>query len=437
MNALIQLKNITPVFLAMFVLFCLTLSPRVRAVSPAPDGGYPGGNTAEGDNALFNLTTGNYNTATGFQALYRNTTGHDNTANGYDALYSNTTGSNNTANGWGALYYNVTGSGNTANGWSTLLNNTTGYNNTATGWGALSSNTTGSYNTANGWGALAINITGGGNTANGVYALAINTTGSNNTANGNSALSSNTTGHNNTANGVDALTSSTTGTYNTAMGASALQSNNSGSNNTAFGVNALLNTKGSSNVGLGINAGKNLTTGSGNVCIGAAVLGAAGESNITRIGNIYSSVASGRAVYVNSDNKIGTLASTRRVKNDIKPMDKASEAVLALKPVSFRYKKEIDASGTLQFGLVAEEVADVNADLVTRDSDGKPETVRYDAVNAMLLNEFLKEHHQVQDLKTIVAEQQKQIEALTAGLRKVSDQLETGKAAPQMALNNP
>ena len=159
------------------------------------------------------------------------------------------------------------------------------------------------------------------------------------------------------------------------------------------------NNSGSSNVGLGTNAGKNLTTGSGNVCIGAAVLGVAGESNTTRIRNIYSSVASGRAVYVNSDNKIGTLASTRRVKNDIKPMDKASEAVLALKPVSFRYKKEIDASGTLQFGLVAEEVADINADLVTRDSEGKPETVRYEAVNAMLLNEFLKEHREVAGLK--------------------------------------
>ena len=217
-------------------------------------------------------------------------------------------------------------------------------------------------------------------------------------------------------------------------------SNTTGSNNTAVGVNALLNNNGSSNVGLGVNAGKNLTTGSGNVCIGGAVLGVAGESNTTRIRNIYSSVASGRAVYVNSDNKIGTLASTRRVKKDIKPMDKASEAVLALKPVSFRYKKEIDASGTLQFGLVAEEVADINADLVTRDSEGKPETVRYDAVNAMLLNEFLKEHRTVEEqsrfAKATVAQQQKQIEALTAGLQKVSAQLEASKPAPQV-VNNP
>ena len=176
---------------------------------------------------------------------------------------------------------------------------------------------------------------------------------------------------------------------------------------------------------------------------GRAIFGVAGESNTTRIRNIYSSVASGRAVYVNSNNKIGTLASTRRVKNDIKPMDKASEAVLALKPVSFRYKKEIDASGTLQFGLIAEEVADINADLVTKDSEGKPETVRYEAVNAMLLNEFLKEHRKneqqeskIEQQDAEIARQQKQIEALTAGLQKVSAQLEASKPAPQV-VNNP
>jgi hypothetical protein len=165
-------------------------------------------------------------------------------------------------------------------------------------------------------------------------------------------------------------------------------------------------------------------------------LGIAGESNTTRIRNIYSSVASGRAVYVNSDNKIGTLASTRRVKDNIKPMDKASEAVFALKPVSFRYKREIDASGTPQFGLIAEEVANISADLVTRDSEGRPETVRYEAVNAMLLNEFLKEHRKNEQQEATIARQQKQIDALTVGLQKVSAQLEVSKAAPQTALNN-
>ena len=177
--------------------------------------------------------------------------------------------------------------------------------------------------------------------------------------------------------------------------------------------------------------------------IGAGILGYPGESNTTRIRNIYSSVASGRAVYINSNNKIGTLASTWRVKNDIKPMDKASEAVLALKPVGFRYKKEIDASGALQFGLVAEEVADINADLVTRDSEGKPETVRYDAVNAMLLNEFVKEHSKVQELEATVAQQTKGMEVLTvrlneqaAQIQKVSAQIEACKPAPQVAENN-
>ena len=282
-----------------------------------------------------------------------------------------------------------------------------------------SQNGTANRNTAVGSGALLNNVDGSDNTAIGSQALFTNTTGGSNTATGSNALGSNTTGFRNMANGVNALYFNTTG-----------------SRNTAEGFQALFHNTGSDNVGLGFNAGSNLTAGSGNVCIGAAVGGVAGESNTTRIRNIYSSVASGRGVYVNSDNKIGTLASTRRVKENIKPMDKASEAVLALKPVSFRYKKEIDASGTLQFGLVAEEVADINADLVTRDSEGKPETVRYDAVNAMLLNEFLKEHGKVEKLETTVARQQKQIEALTAGLQKVSAQLELDKPAPQTVLNN-
>ena len=117
-------------------------------------------------------------------------------------------------------------------------------------------------------------------------------------------------------------------------------------------------------------------------------------------------------------------------------MEKASETILALKPVTFRYKKDIDPSHALSFGLIAEEVAQVNPDLITHDQNGNPETVRYEAINAMLLNEFLKEHHQVQDLKAIVAEQQKQIEALTAGLQKVSSQIELSKPAPQTVLND-
>ncbi len=194
---------------------------------------------------------------------------------------------------------------------------------------------------------------------------------------------------------------------------------------------------------MGFNAGSNLTIGSGNVCIGNGVLGVAGESNTTRIKNVYSSVASGRAVYVSSDNKMGTLVSSRRFKDQIQPMDKASESILALKPVTFLYKKEIEPNGSVMFGLIAEEVEQVDPDLVTLNDKGEVEAVRYEAVNAMLLNEFLKEHRTVQELQSAAAKQeatierqQKQIDALTEGLHKVSAQLEASKPAPQVA-NNP
>jgi hypothetical protein len=389
-----------------FAVFALL--PMAQAVTPAPDGGYPGANTAEGTAALFSLTTGINNTANGYGVLYNNTTGGDNTANGVNALYSNINGSDNTATGFQALF-----------------SNTTGINNTAGGYRALYFNTTGNYNTANGTFALYRN------------------TGSNNTANGFQALFSNTTGINNTANGFNALYHNTSGYHNVANGLNTLLTNTTGHDNTAAGYQALNHNSASNNIGLGSNAGSSLTTGSGNVCIGSGVLGVAAESNTTRIRNVYSSIASGRAVYVNSDNNIGTLASTRRVKENIKPMDKASEAILAFKPVSFRYKKEIDASRTPQFGLIAEDVADINPDLVTRDAEGKPETVRYDSINAMLLNEFIKEHRTVQEQKATIAqlkqgfaEQQKQIEALTAGLQKVSAQVEVSHSTPQTVLNN-
>ena len=178
----------------------------------------------------------------------------------------------------------------------------------------------------------------------------------------------------------------------------------------------------------GPNAGVNLTTGNGNVCLGAFVHGNAGESNTTRIKNVYSSVASDRAVYVTADNKIGTLVSSRRFKEEIKPMDKASEAILALNPVSFRYKKEIECNGSIMFGLIAEDVEKADPDLVTRNEKGQAETVRYEAVNAMLLNEFLKEHRKVEQLE-------KQVEALTAGLQKVSAQRELSKPEPRTVEN--
>jgi len=462
------------------VIVCLGLSPTARAVTPAPDGGYPGQNTAEGTTALFSLTTGFYNTAIGFEALYSNTSapyntavganalysntdGFDNVANGVFALYSNTTGIRNTANGVFALGGNTTGfdntatgsfalssntgSNNTATGSSALYNNTTGNLNTATGQAALYNNTTGSDNTANGEAALFSNATGSGNTANGIDALYSNTTGSGNTATGDEALFSNTTSVQNTADGNDALYSNTTGIENTASGVNALSHNTTGNSNTADGANALQgNTTGNDNIAMGHLAGFNLTTGDNNINIGNE--GVAAESNTIRIGTggihtvtfiagIYNAtVVKGVGVVVDSNGHLGTKGSSARFKDQIKPMDKASEAILALKPVTFHYKKALDPDATPQFGLVAEDVAKVNPDLVVRDEKGDIYTVRYDAVNAMLLNEFLKEHRKNEEQEATIARQQKQIEALTAGLQKVDAQLEMSRPAPQVAENN-
>jgi hypothetical protein len=335
-------------FLIPLALAWFALSPTAQAqLSPPPDGGYPGQNTAEGDNALLNLTTGGNNTALGFNAL---------------------------------------------------LNDTNGTQNTATG---------------------------------------------------SLALSSNTMGNGNTAIGCQAVESNTTGSRNTATGLSALEENTAGNRNTANGYNALYYSTGSDNIGLGANAGVYLTTGSNNIDIGNngipsdagnIRIGTQGMQTGTSIAGIYNVAVTGSAVVVNSTGKLGVSTSSLRFKDDIKPMDKASDAILALKPVTFRYKKEVDPDGAQQFGLVAEDVAKVNHDLVIRDHDGKPFTVRYDAVNAMLLNEFLKEHRKVEqltkDFQSKLAVQQKQIEALTAGLQRVSDQLELSKRAPQMVNNN-
>ncbi len=348
--------------------------------------------------------------------------------------------------------------GNSAmEGSDALSSLTTGINNTALGLNALYSNTSGSENTANGAGALYSNTTGNFNTAIGETALAINTIGHENTANGVGALYSNTTGYDNTANGMNALYSNTTASYNTATGHNSLIANQTGHNNTADGQNALKNnTTGSNNIALGSNAGTNLTTGNNNIDIGNA--GMASESDTIRIGTqathtktfiagISGAAIGGMEVRVNQNGRLGIEPSSKRFKDEIKPMDRASEAILALKPVTFRYKKEIDADRTPQFGLVAEDVEKVHPDLVVRDAEGKVYTVRYDAVNAMLHNEFLKEHRKNEEqeatiaqlkkeLQTNAAHHQKQIDALSAALQKVSAQLELSKAAPQTVLNN-
>jgi hypothetical protein len=399
------------------VLVCFALSPTARAVDPPPDGGYPNFNTAEGTDALLNLTTGFNNTAVGFDALFSNTSGDDNTAVGSQALDHNTTGFSNTAIGFLALN-----------------SNTTGILNTAVGLQALNSNTTGSANTACGLLALGGNTTGMNNTAIGIDALLLNTTGYNNTASGFGVLENNETGFDQVATGFDALFNNTTGSRNTAEGYEALFNNTTGMNNIA----------------LGFLAGGNLTTGNNNIDIGNK--GVAGEANAIRIGKVGTqqatfiagisgvTVAGGVGVIIDNNGHLGTVVSSERYKDAIKPMDKASEAILALKPVTFHYKHELDPDGIPQFGLVAEQVEKVNPDLVARDADGKAYTVRYDAVNAMLLNEFLKEHRKVEQIKkdfeSKLAEQQKQIEALTSGLEKVSAQVEMSRPAPQTVVDN-
>ena len=321
------------------------------------------------------------------------------------------------------------------------------FSDTFYGTGAGNNTTTGISDSAFGYSALNHVDTGSSNTAIGSVALFSNTTGDNNTASGFYALYSNTTGTYNMANGYESLYSNTTGAFNAANGVFALYNNTIGNFNTATGPGALYsNTTGSNNVALGLTAGLALTTGSGNVCIGAGVNGVAGESNTTRIRNVYTTVANGRAVYVNADNKIGTLSSSRRFKEAIQPMDRSSETLFALKPVTFRYKKDADPSQALSFGLIAEDVAQVSPELITRDEEGKPQTVRYEAVNAMLLNEFLKEHKKVEELRSTIAQQKNEFHSVIAELsarmkeqdgkiQRVSAQIDLNRAAPQLTAN--
>ena len=306
-----------------------------------------------------------------------------------------------------------------------LHDNTAGFDNTATGVLALTSNTEGFQNTA----------TGGG-------ALQSNTTGDNNTADGAGALNRNTNGQANTATGLDALVSSN-GDDNTADGFEALFANTSGSINTAIGDGALnSNTTGGGNTALGRFAGTNITNANNVICIGSGVAGT-NVSGTTYIAGIFgvTTQLTAAPVLIDSNGQLGTLSSSRRFKKEVKPMNQASEAILSLKPVTFQYKS--DKIGTPQFGLIAEEVAEVNPDLVVRDKDGEIYTVRYDAVNAMLLNEFLKEHRTVQEQGGTIAELKKQVTTLTATMKKqgaqiekVSAQLEASKPAPRV-VNNP
>jgi uncharacterized coiled-coil protein SlyX len=337
---------------------------------------------------------------------------------------------------------------NNGEGIAVLVSRTTGVWNTGTGFEALNHLTAGNQNTATGLRALFSDTNGGFNTAVGALSLFSNTSGFFNSATGAYSLAHNTDANYNTANGYGALYYNTEGQYNTATGFGALYRNVSGGGNTANGYGTLTaNTTGSNNTALGIFSGSGVTTANGVIAIGSS---GANVSNSCFIGNIFgTTVSGGTAVFINSFGQLGTVSSSRRFKNDIKPMDNASEAILALKPVTFHYKR--DTKDTTQFGLIAEDVAELSPDLVVRDEKGEIYTVRYDAVNAMLLNEFLKEHRTVQELKSTVAkqeariaQQQKGMEVVTARLdeqqaqiQKVSAQLELSKPVPQMVADDP
>jgi hypothetical protein len=204
-------------------------------------------------------------------------------------------------------------------------------------------------------------------------------------------------------------------------------------------------TNGSGNIAIGSSAGSTLTRGSNDIYIGND--GVAAESNTIRIGSgggqrktfingISGAVVTGAAVSVNADGQLGTAPSSVRFKEQIKPMGKASEAIFALEPVTFRYKKEIDSENTPQFGLVAEDVEKVAPDLVVRDQEGRPQSVRYDQVNAMLLNEFLKARRKINEHSAMIVGQQERIDALGAGLQKVNAQLELSAAGARRTVNS-
>jgi len=432
-------KHITSFIIVFAIaLFCV-LPATYSGVSQGSDT-----NTKNGNNALQNDTTGVDNSAYGVQALFSNTTGNDNTGIGFQSLYNNTTGGQNTAVGSQALFNNLTtqtpdanssttGLG-TAAGYQGLFNNTTGFNDVAVGNQALFSNTIGFFDVAL----------------------------------GDQALFSNVDGTKNCALGMAALTSLTSGDSNTAVGNATLANSGTVNFNTALGRRALFRTQGDFNLGLGFFSGSNLRDGGTNNIyvgnVGPVPIGT--ESNTIRIGTqipatgtignppveshtfpqhtdtyvagIFgsSTIAPGMPVYVDANGKLGTLPSSERFKQNVKQMSNASEEIFSLKPVTFRYKPEVTKDATPQFGLVAEDVAKVDPDLVVRDGNGKIQSVRYEAVNAMLLNEFIKEHRQVQ-------EQQKQIEKLSAQLKeqaaliqKVSARVELKESRTQTVTNN-
>ena len=459
----------------LLVLACLTFSSMALArpvPTPTP--------TPTATPRLGEDRGNNNSAAENVDALNVNTTGQDVTAHGWHALSANTTGSLNTANGSYALSSNMAGGRNTAVGAYSLGNNTTGSANNALGESALWSNTTGSYNVAMGASALQDNTIGWGNIAFGGDALSGNTNGMENTAIGDAALQNNSTGSGNVAVGAVALFYKTGASYqlqgantaigysalgytgapwgtglggdgNTAVGDRAMLYNVDGSFNCAFGLLALSadngETDGSANTAIGNRAGYGLRTGIGNVYIGDREIARdPGESYHTYIHNIdTTSVSGGSADTVTIDlntGLLGHLTSSRRHKEDIKAMDDASETLYRLRPVTYRYKKEIDRNQALDYGLIAEEVAQIDPNLAIRNAKGEIETVRYNAINVMLLNEFLKEHKafvdeqaKVKKLEAGFADLLATVKEQSAQLEKVTAQMQNRKPVQSLARN--
>lgn len=340
-NKLMNPKNLIIMLMSMVSLGLCSIA---EAVIPAPDGGYPGGNTAEGTQALLSRTTGNYNSALGFISLKTLTTGNYNTAVGAATL---------------------------------PLNN-------------------GDENTATGAGALLLNGTAGGNTANGALALLNNSTGS----------------------------------ENTAVGDRALQNNASGGGNIAVGSHAGFNIAGDNNIDIGNDGVGN---DSGVIRIGAAANQTA--AFIAGIRNNPAPILNSMPVLIDSNGQLGVLLSSERFKKDVQSMDDSSATILALNPVTFHYKT--DSTNQPQFGLIAEQVAKVNPDLVVRDDKGQIYSVRYDAVNAMLLNEFIKEHRKVQEMEKALAGVTAELKEQAAQIQKVSARLEVDKPVATRIVANP
>jgi len=368
------------------ILWALAFLPEAQAVRPAPDGCYPNFTTAEGCNALNAVSIGIGNTGVGSYSLFSNTTGNFNTAIGTVALALNNA-DNNTAVGTRALLLNTVGHENTAVGANALLNNDTGTFNNAFGSSALLNNTTGGFNNVHGRNVLVDNVDGSENNAFGDLALENNTSGS----------------------------------ANTAVGDDALRSNVDGSGNVAIGDEA--------GTGLGISV---------NNCI---AIGAPGDGpfvthdNTCFIGSIFAQPVSDPStqvsVFVDQFNNVGVFNSSRRFKHDIQPMDNASETLYELNPVTFKFNS--DCKGTTQYGLIAEEVANVDPQLVVHGKNGEVQTVHYEQINSMLLNEFLKEHKKVEELQNTVAQQKEGMEALTVQLKEQAAQIQ--KVSAQLEMN--